>query len=71
MRKFRVRISGKLPDKIRRVKIKIYIKPDLTITYIQSKDIICTSVEHFSSYIDGPGDWGDDPIIDPDDDIIW
>lgn len=21
--------------------------------------------------IDGPGDWGDDPIIDPDDDIIW
>jgi len=51
--------------------MKIYIKPDLTITYIQIKDIICTSVEHFSSYIDGPGDWGDDPIIDPDDDIIW
>ena len=33
--------------------------------------ILSSNVEQFSSYIDGPGDWGDDPTIDPDDDIIW
>ena len=51
--------------------MQTYIKPDLNIIHFQLKDVICTSVENFSSYIDGPGDWGDDPIIDPDDDIIW
>ena len=51
--------------------MKTYIKPDLKIVHLTPKDVICTSVENFSSYIDGPGDWGDDPIIDPDDDIIW
>lgn len=51
--------------------MQTYIKPDLNIIHFQFKDVICISVENFSSYIDGPGDWGDDPIIDPDDDIIW
>lgn len=51
--------------------MKIYIKPDLEIKTFTLRDTICSSVENFSSYIDGPGDWDDDPIIDPDDDIIW
>ena len=33
-------------------------------------EVLNSSVENYSSYIDGPGDWGD-PIIDPDDDIQW
>ena len=48
-----------------------YEAPDMTVTRFKLHDVICTSVENFSSYIDGPGDWGDDPTIDPDDDIIW
>lgn len=52
--------------------MKKYISPSLDIVQIHlTKDILSGSVEEFNSYIDGPGDWGDDPIIDPDDDIIW
>lgn len=50
---------------------KQYIVPELSITRFTLKNVICTSVENFSSYIDDAGDWGDDPIIDPDDEIIW
>lgn len=53
--------------------MKKYSRPDLEIVHFKLSDVICTSsdVESMSSYIAGPGDWGDDPIIDPDDDIIW
>lgn len=52
--------------------MKKYISPSLDMVQIHlTKDILSGSVEEFNSYIDGPGDWGDDPIIDPDDDIIW
>ena len=51
---------------------KQYQSPIWDIIYFKVIDIVCSSgPENFSSYIDGPGDWGDDPIIDPDDDIIW
>lgn len=52
--------------------MKKYTSPLLDVVQIHlTKDILSGSVEEFNSYIDGPGDWGDDPIIDPDDDIIW
>ena len=52
--------------------MKKYISPSLDIVQIHlTKDILSGSVEEFNSYVDGTGDWGDDPVIDPDDDIIW
>lgn len=51
--------------------MKKYIKPNLTIIEFLLTDIICTSVENFSSYIAEPGDWGEDPTFDPDDEIDW
>ena len=52
--------------------MKKYIAPSLDVVKIDLKqDILTGSVENFSSYIDGPGNWGDDPIIDPDDEIDW
>ena len=49
-----------------------YQSPIWDIIYFKVTDIVCSSgPENFSSYIDGPDDWGDDPTIDPDDDIIW
>lgn len=51
---------------------KKYIPPTCGITHIVVSDTLFSSgVEEFSSYIDGPGDWGEDPIFDPDDEIIW
>ena len=50
---------------------KQYQSPIWDVIHFKVTDTICSSgPENFSSYIDGPGDWGD-PIIDPDDDIIW
>ena len=51
---------------------KQYQSPIWDIIHFKVTNIICLSgPENFSSYIDGPDDWGDDPTIDPDDDIIW
>lgn len=41
------------------------------VQIILSNVIMGSGPEEFKSYVDGPGDWGDDPIIDPDDSIIW
>lgn len=50
---------------------KKYIPPTCGITHIVVSDTLFSSgVEEFSSYIDDGGDWND-PIFDPDDDIIW
>ena len=50
-----------------------YVKPDLEIVQFSPKDVICTSVENFSSYVDpNPGDWGDIEFPDdPDEWIDW
>lgn len=51
---------------------KQYQSPIWDMIHFTMKDIVYSSrPENFSSYIDGPGDWGDDPIIDPDNDIVW
>lgn len=52
--------------------MKGYESPEIHVEELVKADVILSSdVEHFSSYVDpNPGDWGD-PIIDPDDDIIW
>lgn len=49
-----------------------YISPEFEkVNFKIADDILTPSVENFNSYIDsGNDDWGD-PIIDPDDDIIW
>ena len=50
---------------------KPYVSPEFKKVDIKiSDDVLSSSVENFSSYIAGGDDW-DDPIIDPDDDIIW
>lgn len=50
---------------------KLYISPEFEITRIEMDiEVLDSSVENYSSYIDDPVDWGD-PIIDPDDDIQW
>lgn len=51
---------------------KAYVSPELEKVEVKiSDDILGSSVENFSSYIDsGNDDWGD-PIIDPDDEIDW
>ena len=48
-----------------------YIKPDLKIVSFSLKDVILSSPENFSSYIAGPGDWGENPTFDLDDEIDW
>lgn len=50
---------------------KEYKKPQIKEYELQNTTIICGSPENYSEYISGPGDWGDDPIIDPDDEIDW
>ena len=51
---------------------RMYVTPEMEVTYVQMADAILSSVENFSSYVDpNPGDWGDDPIFDDDDEIIW
>lgn len=51
---------------------RMYVTPEMEVTYVQMADAILSSVENFSSYIDpNPGDWGDDPIFDDDDEIVW
>lgn len=50
---------------------KPYKRPEIQVKAVDKVDVLCGSVENFSSYIDpNSGDWGD-PIIDPDDDIEW
>lgn len=50
---------------------KPYVSPEFKKVDIKiSDDVLSSSVENFSSYIAGGDDW-DDPIIDPDDDIVW
>lgn len=50
---------------------KLYISPEFEITRIEMDiEVLDSSVEKYSSYIDGPSDWGD-PIIDTDEDIQW
>lgn len=51
--------------------MKNYVKPNLKIKTFTLEDIICSSVENFSSYIDDSGDWGENPIINPDEPIDW
>lgn len=48
-----------------------YISPEMEIKQYQLNDVIMTSVEWYKEHIAEPGDWGDDPIIDPDDEIDW
>jgi len=50
---------------------KEYKTPKIEVEELEKTDILFGSVEHFSSYVAPPDDWGDDPIIDEDDDIIW
>ena len=51
---------------------KPYTSPDLKVQKTEFKnDVLTGSVEEYKEYIDDGGDWGGDPIIDPDDDIIW
>ena len=48
-----------------------YISPEFVYSRVELYEILTSSVENYSGYVDpDPGDWGDDPII-PDDDIIW
>jgi len=49
-----------------------YITPTFQKEKVKlANKILSSDVENLSSYIDsGNDDWGD-PIIDPDDDIIW
>lgn len=49
---------------------KKYVSPELEIVRLTIKDAVCASPEDLNTQIDGPGDWGD-PVIDPDDDIVW
>lgn len=53
---------------------KKYIKP-ITESFPMIEEDFTTdsaNVEEFKSYIDDKNDdWGDDVIIDPDDEIIW
>lgn len=53
---------------------RIYLNPEFEVIRITIRDVIMASPENFSSVIDGPGDWGDDPPIpdpDPDEEILW
>lgn len=44
----------------------------IRVENLEHTDVLLDSgPENFSSYVAPPGDWEDDPIIDPDDDIIW
>ena len=50
---------------------KIYVAPFVEkVEFTFNDKVLSSTVEEFKSYIDGPGDWGDDPIFDKDD-IIW
>ena len=52
---------------------KKYIKP-ITESFPMIEEDFTTdsaNVEEFKSYIGDGDDWGDDVIIDPDDEIIW
>lgn len=50
---------------------KIYVAPFVEkVEFTFNDKVLSSTVEEFKSYIDGPGDWGDDPIFD-EDDIIW
>ena len=51
---------------------KLYISPEFEILRVEMiQEVIMASPEQYSSYVDpDPGDWGDDPIMDPDPDGI-
>ena len=51
---------------------KEYIKPITESFPMILEDIITNSPEYYKEYIDGDNDdWGDNVIIDPDDEIDW
>lgn len=50
---------------------KKYIKPITESFPMIEEDFTTNSVEYYKEYIDDGDDWGDDVIIDPDDEIIW
>ncbi len=50
---------------------KKYSSPQFLFFEVELDNVLKNSPENFSSYVDGPGDWGEDPTIDPDDDIVW
>lgn len=51
---------------------KKYIRPELSLKRFTLRDVILTSPEDLSSYLDG-GDTPSNPIMDPDpdDEISW
>lgn len=50
---------------------KKYSSPQFLFFEVELDNVLKDSPENFSSYVDGPEDWGEDPTIDPDDDIVW
>lgn len=50
---------------------KKYIKPITESFPMIEEDFTTDSVEDYKQYIGDGDDWGDDVIIDPDDEIIW
>lgn len=51
---------------------KKYIKPITESFPMIEEDFVANTPENNSEYIDDNNDdWGDDVIIDPDDEIIW
>jgi hypothetical protein len=49
-----------------------YLHPTIKVENLEQTDVLLSSgPENFSSYIAPPEDWGEDPTIDPDDDIVW
>ena len=50
---------------------KKYIKPITESFPMIEEDFTTNSVEYYKEYIDDGDDWGDDVIIDPDEDIDW
>ncbi len=51
---------------------KSFSTPELEVISFELRDNISTSgPEHYSGYIDGPGDWPVDPTSDPGEEIEW
>ena len=50
---------------------KKYIKPITESFPMIEEDFTTNSVEYYKEYIDDGDDWGDDVIIDPDEEIDW
>lgn len=50
---------------------KLYIKPVTENFPMIEEDFTTDSVEDYKQYIGNGDDWGDDVIIDPDEEIDW